>query len=79
MPSEASSTFLRGNDEFTRVLAFRDGLFAIAMTLLAVLFFLLSMPLPFVSTTLAVCAWCLIVPAEMLLIRRAPAEARNWL
>jgi len=36
MPSRASSTFLRGSDEFTRVLTFSDGLFAISMTLLVV-------------------------------------------
>jgi uncharacterized membrane protein len=36
MPSRASRTFPRGSDEFTRVLAFSDGLFAIAMTLLVV-------------------------------------------
>lgn len=36
MPSRASRTFARGSDEFTRVLTFSDGLFAIAMTLLVV-------------------------------------------
>jgi uncharacterized membrane protein len=36
MPSRASPTFPRGSDEFTRVLTFSDGLFAISMTLLVV-------------------------------------------
>jgi uncharacterized membrane protein len=36
MPKRASKAFPRGSDEFTRVLTFSDGLFAIAMTLLVV-------------------------------------------
>jgi uncharacterized membrane protein len=55
---------------------FRWGALA---SLLPVLFFFLSMPVAFVSNALAVAAWCLVVPAEMLLNRRAPAEARDWL
>ena len=34
--SGGSVTFPRGSEEFSRVLAFSDGLFAIAMTLLVV-------------------------------------------
>jgi hypothetical protein len=37
------------------------------------------MPLAVVSTTLAVVTWVLVLPAEMLLNRRAPAETRDWL
>ena len=36
MPSRASRSFPRGSDEFTRILAFSDGVFAIAVTLLVV-------------------------------------------
>jgi uncharacterized membrane protein len=36
MPARASAGFPRGTEEFSRVLAFSDGMFAIAMTLLVV-------------------------------------------
>jgi uncharacterized membrane protein len=49
------------------------------MSLLPVLFFFLAIPLAFVSTVLAVSAWFLVLPAEILLNRRAPAESRDWL
>jgi hypothetical protein len=48
------------------------------MSLLPVVFFFLAIPLAFVSTVLAVSAWLLVLPGEMLLNRRAPAEARDW-
>jgi uncharacterized membrane protein len=45
---------------------------------LPVVFFLLSVPVAFVSTVVAVVFWFLPAPMEVLLTRRRPAEAADW-
>jgi uncharacterized membrane protein len=63
--------------------AYRGGLFARQLTpevyrfgviasLTPVVFFAISIPLAFVSTTLAVATWFLVIPAGILAERRAP-------
>jgi uncharacterized membrane protein len=46
---------------------------------LPVAFFLLSVPIAFVSTALAVASWFLAVPAQMLIDRGRPANAGDYL
>ena len=43
-----------------------------------VVFFLLSMPLAFLSSTAAVACWFLTVPVQVVLDRRRPEEAAEW-
>jgi uncharacterized membrane protein len=63
--------------------AYHDGLFArpippevyrfgVTASLLPVVFFVISIPIAFVSTTLAAVSWFLVIPAGILLERRAP-------
>jgi uncharacterized membrane protein len=50
----------------------------ILTSLLPVAFFVLSVPVAFLSTVLAVVVWFLPVPAQLVLNRRRPPEADDW-
>jgi uncharacterized membrane protein len=47
-------------------------------SLLPVVFFLLSIPLAFLNTVVAVACWFLAVPVQVVLDRRRPEEAAGW-
>jgi hypothetical protein len=47
-------------------------------SLLPVVCFWLAIPVAFVSTLAAVLVWFLVLPAGILLNRRAPPEVRHW-
>jgi uncharacterized membrane protein len=49
------------------------------MSLSPVIFFLLSVPLAFVNTTLAVCAWLLVIPFQLIANRWKPGRADELL
>jgi hypothetical protein len=87
-------TYDRDSAEFNRILAFTDGLFAIAMekklprevyrygaamSLAPVAFFILSIPVAFVSTPLAVCCWFLGIPFAAIAARWKPKGADELL
>jgi len=44
-----------------------------------VVMFILSMPVAFVNTTLALCCWLLMIPWSVFLQRRAPPEINDYL
>lgn len=52
--------------------------FGVKASLLPVAFFVLSVPVAFVDTTVAVAVWFLTVPGGLLLNRARPAEAADW-
>jgi uncharacterized membrane protein len=70
--------------------AYRDGLFAkpispevyrfgVTASLLPVLFFAISIPIAFVSTTVAAASWFLVIPAGVWIERRAPEGTQELL
>jgi hypothetical protein len=50
----------------------------ILTSLLPVAFFVLSVPVAFLSTVVAVVVWFLPGPAQLVLNRRRPLEAADW-